>query len=157
MATNANWIICTSPKHLSPEKGVIFPIQQMLHAHFLQQVFFWWTPTKEFYSAGKIIQQLQQISGIQENPSPRQSSIWGFAKNSYIINSFKHISRQGSEKKFRFDAIASEFTKNQIFLLTPLKKVNHPTALSVHYLMVRVPPLEVLQQPHFYYQEGSQK
>jgi len=65
---------------------------------------------------------LQQITGIQERPSPRQSSIWAFAKNSYIINSFKHISREVSEKKFRFDAIASEFTKNQIFLLTPLKK-----------------------------------
>ncbi len=73
---------------------------------------------------------MQQISGIQESPSPRQSSIWAFAKDSYIINSFKHISQQGSEKKFRFDAIASKFTKNQIFLLTPLKKVNHLTALS---------------------------
>jgi hypothetical protein len=64
---------------------------------------------------------------------------------------------QAQTKNFRFDAIAPEFIKNLIFILTPFKKANHPTALSVHYLMAPVLVLVVLQQPHFYSQEGLQK
>ena len=64
---------------------------------------------------------------------------------------------QAQTKNFRFDAIAPEFTKRLLFILTLLKKANHPTALSDHYLMASVPLLEALQQLHFYFQEGLQK
>jgi hypothetical protein len=51
-----------------------------------------------------------------------------------------------SDKKFRFDPIDPEFSKNYLFILTPLKKANHPTALSDHYLMAPVLVLEGLQE-----------
>lgn len=72
----------------------------------------------------------------------------------YILT---YLRSRAQTKNFRLDAIAPEFTKRLLSILTTLKKANHPTALSDHYLMARVPLLEVPQQPHFYFQEGLQK
>ena len=91
-------------------------------------------------------------------PKPSADINLGICKrklHKYYIQTL-HPSR-AQTKNFRFDAIAPEFTKRLLFILTLLKKANHPTALSDHYLMASVPLLEALQQLHLYFQEGLQK
>jgi len=112
----------------------------------------------------RVLPHLKKYSAIatdyrySRKPKPSAVINLGIRKrklHKYYIQTL-HPSR-AQTKNFRFDAIAPEFTKNLIFILTPFKKANHPTALSHHYLMAPVPVLEVLQQPRFYFQEGLQK